>query len=173
MNDPGMKFRPECQEVLNELEELTLGERRVESASALGEMLTEGAKRHARHCGECEAALEDYATTREALLAMKGEPPEAGPWFAARVMAAVRSAEDEIEAKKESVWISVRGLAPRLAAFAGLLLVLGGTWAMELRHQEATARVPEVRPAEGLFESMPVAVSNDDIVASAAEESRR
>ena len=112
--------------------------------------------------------VQSFVTTREALGAMKELLPEAGPWFTARVMAAVKATESELEAKKEGVWISVKRLAPRMVAFAALLLVLGGTWAMELRHAERSAQQSQMRQVEGLFEGVP-GPANDDIVASIGE----
>jgi len=171
MSDPGNWIRPECQEFLSELEELKLEAGKPATARAVKAELPEMAKQHALRCEECAVALEDFTTTREALLQMKALS-EPGPWFATRVMAAIKSAENEIEERKDGVWISVRRLAPRLAAFAALLLVLGGTWAMELRRREVAAPRPELRQVEGLFESAPSSPLNDDIVASASEDAR-
>jgi hypothetical protein len=171
MNDPGNCIRPECQKFLSELEELKLEAGKPATARAVQTELPEMAKQHALRCEGCAVALEDFATTREALLEMKALS-EPGPWFVTRVMAAIKSAENDIEERKDGVWISVRRLAPRLAAFAALLLVLGGTWAMELRRRETAAQRPELRQVEGLFESAPSSPLNDDIVASASEDAR-
>ena len=169
MSETQRMGRPECDEVLNELEELKAEE--LNSGEVLG-ALTGGSKRHAVGCEDCRSAVDDFVTTREALWPMRAMALEAGPWFAARVMADVRAAENEIEEKKEGLWISVRRLAPRLVAFAALLLVLGGTWAMELRRRESATGQVEVRQAEGLFENAPSAQLNDDILATAAEGTR-
>jgi len=161
--------RPECETVLSELEELSV---HGVGAGEVSSALSEASRRHLIACEQCRSVLEDFTATREALAPMKEMLPEAGPWFAARVMAAVKSAEIEIEDRKEGVWISVRRLAPRLAAFAALLLVLGGTWAMELRYREVNSGQTQMRSAEGLFEAGPNAPVNDDIVSSANEETR-
>ena len=55
--------------------------------------------------------------------------PKAGPWFTARVMAAIAAREKEEEI--DGVWISVRRLAPRLVALGALLLVVGGSWSVQ------------------------------------------
>jgi hypothetical protein len=171
MNDPGNWIRPECQEFLSELEEFKLEAGQSATTRAVIATLPEMAKQHALRCEECAVALEDFATTREALLQMKALPVP-GPWFVTLVMAAIKSAENEIEERKDGVWISVRRLAPRLAAFAAFLLVLGGTWAMELRRREAAAQRPESRQVEGLFESAPSSLLNDELVANANEDAR-
>jgi hypothetical protein len=170
MNDPGKSDRRECQEALNQLEDLRLEGTSVGTAAEITDRLKDGSGEHAQRCQDCAAAVDDFLTTREALAGIRGMVPEAGPWFAAKVMAAVRAAEKEIDEKKEGVWISVRRLAPRLSACAALLLVLGGTWAMELRHREAQPL--EMRQVEGIFEATPSAAMNDDIVTSASEVSQ-
>jgi hypothetical protein len=169
MKDTRRRNRPECEEVFNEVEELKAGGTTVREALCA---LTEASRRHALECEECRSAVEDFVITREALAPMKAMLPEAGPWFAARVMAAATAAENETEARREGVWISVRRLAPRLAAFAVLLLVLGGTWAMELRRQELASGQAQVGHAEGLFEGASSAPANDEIVATAGEGAR-
>ena len=168
MNDPGKMPNRECELVASEIEELKLeGAGNLTAAEVTGQ-LTGEARKHVAQCSECANAVEDFVTTREALGAMKELLPEAGPWFAVRVMAAVKAAENELEERREGVWISVRRLAPRMAAFAALLLVVGGTWAMELRHQERSAQQSQMRQAEGLFEGVP-GPTNDDIVAGISE----
>ena len=168
MNDRPMDEKVTCEWFLNELEGLPADEPGGATPKGLLLRLPEAARKHAMACTGCEEALQDFAETRMALAGMKEGLPEAGPWFAARVMAAIGARERDIEEKKDGVWISVRRLAPRLLAFAAVLLVLGGTWAIELRLADRT-RGPEIRPAESLFEASPNAL-NDDIVASTAQE---
>ena len=159
--------RPECDELLDELEGLR-GEA-AQQEEVLAE-LTAATSRHVATCEDCRRAIEDFVATRAAVEPMKAPLAVAGPWFVTRVMAAIRNAEKEMEERKEGVWVSVRRLAPRLAAFAVLLLVLGGTWAMELRRREASTA--QSRQAEGLFETGTGAPMNDDIVATATEGNR-
>jgi hypothetical protein len=169
MNDPGNWIRPECQEFLSELDEIKIEKGKPETVREVKAKLPEMAKQHALRCEGCALALEDFVATRGALIEME-VPAEPSPWFATRVMTAIRAAENEIEEKKEGVWVSIRRLAPRLAAFAALLLVLGGTWAMELRQRETAKQRPEMKQVEGLFEGAPNTALNDDIVAGASEE---
>ena len=167
MSNLSRKAKQDCEWFLNELERMPVDARAV-AAELLGRM-PELAQEHGVQCASCSAALQDLAETRKALEGMKEGMPEAGPWFVARVMAAIRAEEEEIEERKEGVWIGVRRLAPRVVAFAAVLLVLGGTWAIESRRAEQ-ARRPVVRPAESLFEGPKSAPGNGDIVASAYEE---
>jgi hypothetical protein len=159
-----------CDEFLEELERLPAGLPGKPTAGDWRELLPQEAGEHAATCPNCDAALEDLAETREALAGMAESLPEPGPWFVGRVMAKIRAQEREVEEQANGVWISVMRLAPRLAAFAAVLLVLGGTWALELRRAEQS-RQQQPRPAaEGLFEAAPNTPLNDDIIASMHEE---
>jgi hypothetical protein len=158
-----------CEWFLNELEGLSPDRPRGATAEALRTRLPEEARVHAARCAECGQALENFAVTRWALEEMEEGFPEAGPWFTRRVMQAIGAREEEFEEKQSGFWSNVRRLAPRLVAFATLLLMLGGTWAFE-EHRAARSRGPELRPAEGIFESLPSTPVNDDVIASAYEE---
>ena len=115
-----------CRSFREALGELPVsGAAQMSAEEWLGE-LAEDAE-HAGGCEACREALEQFAETRRALAGM--QLPEAGPWFTRRVMAAIAVREKEEEA--DGVWISVRRLAPRLVAMSALLLVLGGSWAVE------------------------------------------
>jgi hypothetical protein len=113
--------------------------------------------RHAAVCEGCRRALEEFAETRSALAAVKVH--EAGPWFTARVMAAIAAKEREDEAQ-DSVWIYVRRLAPRLVAFSALLLVLGGGWALQQRNTDLTST--EHRGGDMVFDSSTAPTWYDD-----------
>jgi hypothetical protein len=158
-----------CQWFLNELEGLSAEEAAGVTAEALLLKLPEAAREHSARCAECEAAARDCAETRRALEPMKKNTPEAGPWFSRRVMQAIAAQEEELEERQSGFWISVRRLAPRLVAFATLVLVLGGTWAIQVQRLSGH-RGPEVRPAEGIFETLPSTPANDDVIASAYED---
>jgi len=122
-----------CRRFLNALEELPPGGPPRKSAEEWRAELPDAEEEHAGRCEACWTALEEFAETRNALSEMTVQ--EAGPWFTARVMAAINGREKEEEAR-DGVWISVRRLAPRLVALSALLLVLGGSWAFELRKAE-------------------------------------
>ena len=119
-----------CRRFLDALEELPPSGNTRKSAEEWRAELPEAEEEHAGRCEACRMALEDFAETRNALAGVTVQG--AGPWFTARVMAAINAREKEEEAR-DGVWISVRRLAPRLVALSALLLVLGGSWALELR----------------------------------------
>src|SRR3974377_438265 len=103
MNSPGI--RPDCERLLNELEVLNI--EGVTEADVLSALMGTS-RQNALQCEDCRSAVEYVVTAAGALAAMKVILPEPGPWFTAGVMAAVKSAENEIEESKEGVWISVR-----------------------------------------------------------------
>jgi hypothetical protein len=88
-----------------------------------------------------------------------------GPWFTRRVMNAIAAQEAELEETQNGFWTSIRRLAPRIVAFATLLLMLGGTW-MFTQRRTAQTHGEELLPAEGLFELTPVPPANDDVIAT-------
>jgi hypothetical protein len=169
MNDRPIGAGMKCEEFLEKLEELPGEMPGGATAGAWRESLSAEAREHAFRCANCAAALEDFVETRKALGEMKAGLPEPGPWFVSRVMARIRAQEREMEEQANGVWINVMRLGPRLAALAVVALVLGGTWALELRWA-AESRQKEIPPVEGLFESAPSAPVNDDIVASTYAE---
>jgi predicted anti-sigma-YlaC factor YlaD len=122
-----------CRRFLDVLEELPLSGATRKSAEEWRAELPAAEEAHAGRCEACRTALEEFAETRNALVGMTVEEP--GPWFTARVMAAIGAREREEEAR-DGVWISVRRLAPRLVALSTLLLVLGGSWALQLHKSE-------------------------------------
>ncbi len=156
-----------CEWFLSQLEALPAADGDGATAADFLERLPDQAKAHAVNCAECRAAIEDFAETRAAFAGMP-ESLEAGPWFTRRVMRAIETQELELEERQTGFWNSVRRLAPRLVAFATLLLMLGGTWAFQVRRSTQSME-PQMTVAEGIFEATPIQV-NDDIVLSAHED---
>jgi hypothetical protein len=153
-----------CQRFLEELESLPV---EVQGPLSAGEVLTRisgASQQHAQVCVDCSEAVHQLVETRNTLQALKTDVVTAGPWFAKRVMAAITARENEIEEQKNGVWIIVRRMAPRLVAFCALLLVVGSTWALQLRRAEEARRI-SIQQAEGLFDTGPSTPVNDDAVA--------
>jgi hypothetical protein len=122
---------------------------------------------HAEVCADCRAALEDLVATRKALEPMRAPVAEAGPWFATRVMAAIRTRENEQEERRNGVWLGIRRLAPRLVALCALVLVVGTTWAYQVRQGEVARRL-QLSSGESIFESVPAPL-NDDVMIGSGE----
>jgi len=145
-----------CRSFRDALQELPLkGGAQIGAEEWLAELPREDAE-HAGSCDACQEALEEFAETRQALAGMPLR--EAGPWFMARVMAAIAAQEKEEEA--DGVWISVRRLAPRLVAVSALLLVVGGSWAMQQTRKDAAAL--ERRNGDIVFDSSAAPTWYDD-----------
>ena len=154
----------DCEQFLEELE--LLPAEKIIASEYLRRMSLE-ARKHAQLCAGCDEAVREVVEARLALqpliLATRGQEEPAGPWFASRVMAVIAAKEREVE-EHNSVWINVRKLAPRLVAISALLLMLGGTWALQLSQSD---RSVSMRPAaEGLFEAFPA--YNDDLMTGEA-----
>lgn len=155
----------ECRRFLEEMETVPVSDERDGTAEVTLERMSSEARGHAGVCRDCRAALEDLLDTRRALQPMSAQVAEAGPWFATRVMAAIRARENEQEERRDGVWIGVRRLAPRLVALCALLLVLGTTWAYQVRQGEL-ARQLERSPGESVFESVQTPLNDDVLVGS-------
>jgi hypothetical protein len=160
--------KSECQRFLEELEGVAVSEAKEVNAQTVVTQMSSQARGHAEVCAECRGAVEDLAETRRALLPMGTPVAEAGPWFAARVMAAIRAKENELDERSNGVWLGVRRLAPRLVALCTVVLLVGTTLAYQMRQQNL-ARQLQLQPAESVFESVPAPL-NDDVLVGAQGE---
>jgi hypothetical protein len=133
MVNPLNRENENCQRFRDFLESLPAGEGMRRSVEEWRTALPESEARHVANCQECLQAVEELVETREALAEF--ETPQPGPWFKARVMAAIAAQERE-EESTDGVWIYVRRLAPRAVALSALLLVLGGSWAVQQRSRD-------------------------------------
>jgi hypothetical protein len=161
MFELGKTKNEDCEQFLEELE--LLPAEKITAGECLKRMRLE-AQEHAQLCPGCDEAVRELVEARLALQPLIQDKTEPGPWFATRVMATITAKEKEFE-ERNSVWINVRRLAPRLVAVSTLLLMLGGTWALQLR--QADHSVSKRPAAEGLFETFP-APYNDDLMANEA-----
>lgn len=152
----------DCEQFLDELEGLPPGKT---TAHELLQRMRLESREHAQQCAGCDEAVREVAEARVALQPLIADKVEPGAWFASRIMATIAAKERESE-ESNSVWMNVRRLAPRLVAVSALLLMLGGTWAFQLKNVEQSSGM---RPAEGLFETAPAAPYNDDLMANATE----
>jgi hypothetical protein len=124
-------------------------------------------RQHALTCTTCLEAVDEFAAVRNLLLPHRTlAAPAPNPWFSSKVINAITAQQAEFE-RSETVWTGVRSLAPRLAAFSMLLLVLAGTLAFQMKQESQIRQM--MRPAESLFESTPSAPLNDDVMASVEE----
>lgn len=158
----------ECRRFLEELDGVGTSEAGEATAATVLARMSSEARGHAEVCAECRGAVEDLAETRRALLPMSTAVAGPGPWFTARVMAAIRARESELEERSNGVWLGVRRLAPRLVALCTVLLLVGTTWAVQLRREDL-ARRPALGSAELVFESVPAPLNDDVLVVGQGE----
>jgi hypothetical protein len=129
--------------------------------------LSAALREHAAECQECEAAAEELAASRE-LLSVWPRQPEAGPWFAPRVMAAIRAREAELR-RSVDAWIIVPKLARRLTWLSALALVLASTWLFG--GPAATTWKPVATDITGEpLHDYAAPVNNDELLLSLAEK---
>jgi len=164
MGNPLNRDELNCRRFLDALEELPLSGGLRKSVEEWRAELPEAEDVHAGGCEACRTALEEFSETRNALAEATVQQP--GPWFATRVMAAISAREQEEEAR-DGVWISVRRLAPKLVALSALLLVLGGSWALELRKSEGVNA--ERRSGDMVFDSSVAPTWYDDGLGTTSE----
>lgn len=160
-----------CENFLLELEELPVEPQPASDAgdlhATLRALLSREAREHELVCPDCRNALLDLVQTRDALRSVPLGLSEPGPYFVPRVMALIAARQNELIAG-EGVWVNVPRLAPRLVAFSVALLILGGTWAVKLRHEDVM-RQTAARPFETIFDSATIAPLNDDVLVSPME----
>jgi hypothetical protein len=121
---------------------------------------------HAAECRDCQAAVEELAASRELLSALPKQA-QVGPWFAPRVMAAIRARESESR-RSGDAWTVVPKLARRLTWVSALALLLAGSWLFGW-----TASTP-LKPVATDITGEPVPdyaapANNDDMLLSLAE----
>lgn len=122
---------------------------------------------HAAECRDCQAAVEELAASRELLSALPKQA-QVGPWFAPRVMAAIRARESELR-RSADAWTVVPKLARRLTWVSALALLLAGSWLFGW-----TAATP-LKPVSTDITGEPVPdyaapANNDDMLLSLAEK---
>ena len=153
-----------CEFLRDALHELTVAGNAPRNVEEWRAELPEAAARHLDACESCREALDEFAETRGALAGIIA--PEPGPWFTARVMAAIGAEEREEEAR-DGVWVNVRKLAPRLVALSALLLALGGSWAVQQNGRDLS--YASKQSGDMVFDSSVSPAPYDDALGSMSE----
>jgi anti-sigma-K factor RskA len=127
------------------------------------------ALQHSHGCADCRAALE--AATMSVRVLRVAEPSvDPGPSFARRVMARIRSVENERVAARANFWQPFVFLGWRFAATATLALVALVSYNAGWRHRTQPS-VVAVRPTVDIFAPEParVPVSRGDVLMMVAD----
>jgi hypothetical protein len=132
---------------------------------ALLARLPEGARKHVNHCGDCRSAARELLEVR-AMFQREDTGAQPGPYFLARVMAAIADRELELE-KSSQTWAAVPRLAYRLSVLASLTLLVAGSWLYQQPHHATVAGVTTAQSNEGLVDGG--GTIQDDFLLSSAE----
>jgi hypothetical protein len=142
------------------------GDAPPQSLPDLTARLSANDKSHLGVCQDCRLAMDAWLVARQSMqnLARLSEP--APPWLAARVMAAIAQREEDL--RPAAAWIAVPRFAARLAWAAAALLFVASTWLYQ-KPLPTPAAAPPTSASEGLFDTQPPQVSQDEVLVSTAE----
>jgi hypothetical protein len=132
---------------------------------ALLARLPEGARKHINHCGDCRSAARELLEVR-AMFQREDTGAQPGPYFLARVMAAIADREFELE-KSSQTWAAVPRLAYRLSVLASLTLLVAGSWLYQQPHHATVAGVTAAQSNEGLVDGGGGTIQDDFLLSSA------
>jgi len=159
----------ECRKLQDLLEDSAAACPEAISVAQFSEALPAAQRSHFAACASCREAAQDLLATREIFKGVASRAGQAGPWFAAGVMGAIRAREHEF-ALRASLWRAFPRYASRLAWVSAVMLLAGSTWLYE-----RPAAAPNKQPAaastqEYLFEAPPQPMNQDDVLISMAEK---
>ena len=126
--------------------------------------LPERTRQHARVCGDCRTAAAELLQVR-ALLQSADTGAQPGPYFLARVMAAISDREVELE-KSSQTWAAVPRLAYRLSVLAAVTLLVAGSWLYQQPRRATVAGVSATQNGEGLVEGSSGTTQDDFLLSS-------
>jgi hypothetical protein len=127
--------------------------------------LPEGARKHVNHCSDCRNSAHELLEVR-GMFQREDTGGQPGPYFLARVMAAIADRELELE-KSSQTWAAVPRLAYRLSVLASLTLLVAGSWLYQQPHHATVASVSAAQNNEGLVEGG--GTIQDDFLLSSVE----
>lgn len=104
---------------------------------------------------------DELFASRALLREMPAQAAAPGPWFAARVMAAIAARESSVQRTLEACTV-VPKFAARLTWISALALLLAGTWLYQ--SPKAVSKPSNDSTIESLFDMTPNAASQDDAV---------
>ena len=132
---------------------------------ALLARLPEGARKHVNHCGDCRSAARELLEVR-AMFQREDSGAQPGPYFLARVMAAIADRELELE-KSSQTWAAVPRLAYRLSVLASLSLLVAASWLYQQPRHVSVASASAAQNAEGLVDGSGNTLQDDFLLITA------
>lgn len=116
---------------------------------------------HLSECTECGTVADELFASRALLQKVSAQAAEPGPWFAARVMAAIAARESNLQRSLEA-WTVVPKFAARLTWISALALVLAGTWLYQA--PKPAAKSGNGSSVESLFDVAQASGAQDDVL---------
>ena len=163
------KSNEECGKLQNMLEESAAARREAVRVEELSEAWPAAQRNHIAACESCQEAAQDLLATREIFKGVASRAGQAGPWFAAGVMGAIRTREREL-VLPASFWSAFPRYASRLAWVSAVLLLAGSTWLYEKPVAAPNKQIATASSPEYLFEAPPQPMNQDDVLISMAEK---
>ena len=126
--------------------------------------LPEETRAHVNACDDCRMFATELVEVRGMFQGMD-TGPQPGPYFLARVMAAISDREGELE-RSSQTWAAVPRLAYRLSVLASLSLLVAASWLYQQPRQVSVASV-SAQNAEGLVDGSGNTVQDDFLLNTA------
>lgn len=156
-----------CIAMLDLLEASAAVRPEAENITDLSADMSAAERAHIASCQNCQEAALDLLATREIFGSVGSAKEMAGPWFPARVMAAIAAREREL-ADVATTWLAVPKFASRLAVVSAGLLLVASTWLYEKPLPSPSQQTSSLAAQESLFEAPPPA-SQDDVLVPVQE----
>ena len=160
-------YGSECAKVHDALEGISSGEpsEGVLELSVLLARLPEEARAHVKACDDCHTFAAELLEVR-GMLQCADTGPQPGPYFLARVMAAISDREGELE-RISQTWAAVPRLAYRLSVLASLSLLVAASWLYQQPRHASIASASAAQNTEGLVDGSGNTVQDDFLLNTA------
>ncbi len=165
------KRNEECMKVQDLMEDSAAARPEALNVEQLSESWPAAQRGHIAACVNCLEAAQDLLATREIFKGVASRTEQAGPWFAAGVIRAIRTREREL-ALPASLWSAVPRYASRLAWVTAFVLLAGSTWLYERRVAAPNKPPAAASSQEYLFEAPAPPMNQDDVLISMAEKNQ-
>jgi len=159
-------YGSECAKVHDALQGISSAEQ-SEGVLALGVLLaqlSEEVRAHVNACDDCRLFAAELLEVR-GMFQYADTGPQPGPYFLARVMAAISDREGELQ-RISQTWAAVPRLAYRLSVLASLSLLVAAGWLYQQPRHASIASV-SAQNTEGLVDSSGNAVQDDFLLNTA------
>ena len=157
----------ECEGVRDALERST-EQREAGGIVAPGSLLArlpERGRKHVSACSHCRTFAEELLEVR-GMFESEETGARPGPYFLARVMAAIADREMELE-KSAQTWAAVPRLAYRFSVLVSLTLLITGSWLYQRPAHITVAGVSAEQSSEGLVEGGGTTMQDDFLLNTA------